>query len=134
VTLQLTSDQANNVTVTLYETEQTEYDYYLFVFKSDQEQTEYTVLTTDTSTNPLRWNTMSITEGTDDRTNGSVVLGNEGFYTYEVYGQASSSNLDKALVDSGLLEQGKMLLDDGNGQTFVSNDIDSDFVVNKITS
>jgi len=132
MSLHLTTGQANSLTVTLYETDGQEYDYYLFVFQDDQELTEYTVLSTDTSTNPIRWNTVIITEGVDDRANGSVILGNEGYYTYSVYGQASAVNLDKTLADSGVLETGKALLDDGAGQTFEANDIDSDFVVNKI--
>ena len=132
MSIHLTKGQASNVTVTVYETDYQEYDYYLFVFEEQQEGTEYTVLTTDTSTNVVRWNKMSITEGTDDRTNGSVILGNEGDYKYWVYGQASSTNLDKTLADSGILEYGKMLLDPGQ-QTFEENDIDADFVVNKIS-
>lgn len=131
MSIHLTTGQANSITVTLYEADAQEYDYYLFVFDNDQSLTQYTVIApADTSTNPVRWNTFSITEGVDDRINGSVILGNPGYYQYSVYGQASSTNLDPTLADS-LLEIGKMRLDNGINDTFTKNtDTGGGFTVN----
>lgn len=130
MSIHLTTAQANSFNVTLSEVETATYTYYLIAFTNDQTGTEYTVIDTDASTNVARWSKFTITEGADDRTNGSLVLGNAGSYSYEIYGQTSSSNLLTASALQ-LLEIGKMWLDNGVDDTFTKNtETGNTFVVN----
>ena len=88
---------------------------YLFEFESDQTFNKYYVIgTLQSSTN--RADIFTIEEGVNDPTNGQVILGNVGFYSYTVYAQTSTTNLDPNLADE-TVETGKMkLIDDENSQ------------------
>ena len=130
MSIHLTKNSTETVTVTLSEKESTSFTHYLFEFENVQSRAKFYLIQTDIATNPNRWNKFLITEGTDDPTNGQVILGNVGQYYYTIYGQNSDTNLDPTGLTA--LENGRMTLDDGVNQTFVENTLDSSFVVNKI--
>ena len=98
----------SNIALTLTEKVTLSPVYFLFEFKNDTSNTKYYVISADTSTETERYNLFSITEGVDDQVNGSVILGDSGFYTYTVYEQSSSSNLDPSGLS--IVETGKMKL------------------------
>lgn len=71
--------------------------YYLFAFKNTQDDTVLTFTCTDISVNKLRYNEFEIEETeNEDRLNGKITLDLLGSYTYEIYEQSSSTNLDLA--------------------------------------
>ena len=110
--IKLTKNASNDVTVTLTEKTTVTNPIYLWEFISDQTKNSYTVISTDVSTALERYNRFSIVEGTDDRLNGKVILGNAGYYHYIVREQTSTTNLDVSL-SGAIVEKGKMLLEDG---------------------
>jgi len=87
---------------------------YLFEFKSGQELTSYFVIIADISTFKDRFNEFVFTEGIDDALNGKLILGAAGFYSYDVYEQTSTTNLDPTTLTDALVESGIMKLDRGN--------------------
>lgn len=105
---------------------------YLFVFKSDNTNVEYPVISTDLATEAekVRYNEFTIIEGVDDPENGSVVLGATGTYHYFVYAQSSTTNLDPDLADE-IVERGSMLLiTAGEASNYIENNIDVVYAVN----
>lgn len=104
-----------NLTFTLTEKTTISNPTYLFEFESDQTFDKYYVIATVQSSTK-RANIFTIEEGVNDPTNGQLILGNVGFYSYTVYAQNSTTNLDPALADEEV-ESGKMkLVDDENSQ------------------
>lgn len=71
---------------------------YLFVF--ERGGNTYPVISADLATEAqkARFNKFTITEGSDDPTNGSLNLGNTGVYDLTVYEQSSTTNLDPSLA------------------------------------
>jgi hypothetical protein len=130
--IKLTKGQTNsNIALTLTEKVTLSPVYFLFEFKNDTSNTKYYVISSDTSTETERYNLFSITEGVDDQLNGSVILGDSGFYTYTVYEQSSSSNLDPSGLD--IVETGKMKLL-GTAQSFTEHSITTEYVTHDPTS
>lgn len=82
--------------------------YYLFVFTNTQNNTVLTFTCTDISVNKLRYNEFEIEETqSEDRLTGKITLDLTGSYTYEIYEQSSSTNLDLASTGN-LVEIGKI--------------------------
>jgi hypothetical protein len=82
--------------------------YYLFAFKNTQDDTVLTFTCTDISVNKLRYNEFEIEETqSEDRLTGKITLDLTGSYTYEIYEQSSSTNLDLASTGN-LVEIGKI--------------------------
>lgn len=104
----LNKNQTTNFVATLYELSTLTNPNYLFKFTSDQTKVSYFTIIADISTNKTRYNEFNFIEGVDDAVNSSLILGKGGFYSYEVYEQVSSTNLDP----SGLtkVEEGKIKL------------------------
>lgn len=98
---------------------------FLFEFKNDMTNDKYYFISPDLSAYKDRYNLFNITEGINDPLNGSIVLGEEGFYKYKIYEQEGTS-----LDPDGLnvVEVGKMKLI-GEGQEFNRNEIDTTFKV-----
>jgi len=117
----------SNIALTLTEKVTLSSPVFLFEFTNDMSlSTSYYVISADTSTETQRYNLFEITEGVDDPENGSVILGLEGFYKYNVYEQATgSTNLDPTGLT--LVESGKMRLG-GTTQTFVKNEISNEYI------
>jgi len=112
----LTKDTTNNFVCTLYELTTIQQNAgYLFEFISDQTKEKKTTVLTDISTNISRYNEFNLIENrVENPVNGQINLGSAGYFTYKVYEQLSSTNLDPTneLVVVGVVEEGKMKLID----------------------
>lgn len=108
---------------------------YLFGFTSDSTSVSYYVILTDTSTVGAqrdRANLFTLVEGTDDPVNGEVILGNPGMYTYIVYEQSSTTNLDPDNA-TGIVERGEMrLIGSSEASDFVEHEINVTYVEHTI--
>jgi len=98
---------------------------YLFVFTSraTNEVVKFVVLNTaDLSTNPQRWNEFNIVVNT--------YFQNEpvGWWTYQIYEQASTTNTNVSLAGA-LIEKGLMLLTDSTGTAFTQYNQDINFTM-----
>jgi hypothetical protein len=101
--------------------------YYLFEFTSEG-NTSYTCISADLATvaQQARFNKFTFIEGVDDRTNGSLILGNTGVYRVNVYEQASSTNLDVA--NATFVEYTMMRLIDSETSNYVSHEIVTEYI------
>jgi VCBS repeat-containing protein len=105
----ITKGQANTVTVTLKEKTTITNAYYLweFISKASGEK-KYCIQPTDLSQYKDRYNQFIITEdSTPNPIAGEVTLATTGEWSYNVYEQASASNLSptgKTIVESGLVK------------------------------
>lgn len=100
--------EVNTVILTLAEKTTIEGPTYLFEFiKEGSPGTKKYFIAEDISVNPLRNNEFEIEEGTpEDTLNGKISL-NAGQYLYNVYEQASTTNLDPtglSIVENGRVE------------------------------
>lgn len=107
--IKITRGQANVVVITLKEKTTLTNPKYLFVFKNDQTNVEAKFIAADISTYPDRYNKFTITEKTTSPNplTGEVTLSLDGFYTYTIYEQTSSTNLNPANA-TGVVETGKV--------------------------
>lgn len=86
--------QSNSMVVTLQEKQTLTNPYWLVRFVNESSLVENSCISPDTSSYTSRYNKLTVRESTsEDRVNGTLYLP-EGIYTYYVYEQASSSNLD----------------------------------------
>jgi len=95
---------------------------YLFRFTSDSTGSSYYVIPTvvDTfGTGDRQRTEISITEGSNDPTNGSIILGNPGMYTYIIYEQTSTTNLDPSGLT--IVERGEMRLIDTETSDYIEH-------------
>jgi|DEB19_MinimDraft_3_1074340.scaffolds.fasta_scaffold40607_2 hypothetical protein len=84
---------------------------YLFEFKSDISNESVCFIASDTSAYQERYNEFTVTEtsGTNILTSGTITLEPMGLWTYRVFEQTSSTNLNPSLADSTTpLEIGKV--------------------------
>ena len=97
----------NNLYVTLNENETIVSPYYLWVLQSDVTREKVLFLAENISTHTDRYDEFLITERSTnlDFTSGIIECNPSGQWTYKVYEQASSSNLDETLTGS-ILETG----------------------------
>ncbi len=115
----LNKNSTTNFVATLYELSILTDPNYLFKFTSDQTKQSYYTIIADISTNKPRYNEFNFIEGVNDALNGSLILGQGGYYTYEIYEQTSATNLDPTGLNK--VEQGKMkLLDSTETPDFTS--------------
>jgi len=111
--IHLTKGETNTIIMTLTEKQSLSYPNYLFVFtnRSSNEQVKFVKLyANDTSLYKDRYNEFSIA------TNSYFKNALEGQYTYEIYEQTSSTNLD--ITGLNKLETGIMWL---SGSTMTYN-------------
>lgn len=96
--------------VTLTENMDTTYPYFLWEFKSDVSGEVKRFICQDSSTQAQRYNLCLITEtsGTENLTSGTITLNPTGQWTYKVYGQNSSTNLNPTLANTDVLEIGRV--------------------------
>ena len=121
----------SNFITTLYETNEVDYAYYLCEFTSDVSALTKYFICQDISLHTTRYNEFLITEtsGTEILTSGTVTLNPTGQWSYKIYGQASSTNLDPN--QATLLEIGQFKVV-GTGQTYYSNNgADNTFYINE---
>ena len=106
VVIQITKGQVNTVYLTLKELTTLANPNYLFVFTNDTTYKQvkficsYTVEAEYTVFDIEETNTPSVLEG-------KITLNPSGFWTYEVYEQSSTTNLNPALA-TGKVESGKV--------------------------
>jgi len=115
----------NNIALTLTELTTIVNVTYLFEFINDLSNVAYYFIGEDTSLHKKRYNQFSITEGINDPLNGSIELGDVGFYSYKVYEQDGNSLNPEGL---NVVEVGKMKLLGGN-QEFKRNEQTTTFKI-----
>jgi hypothetical protein len=110
--IRLEQDTINKVVVTLREFTTISNPFYLFEFISDDTNDSKIFTGADISTNVNRYNEFNIelTTSTEDLLNSVIKLPLKGFYTYNIYSQVSSTNLDLANITE-LVEVGKVYVD-----------------------
>lgn len=104
--LLLNKSTSNVFALTLSEKATLASPFYLFVFENDQTKTrKYCIASVTEGT---RYDSVTIIESTtEDVYNGTISLVQPGYWSYKVYEQSSSTNLNPDLATS-LLERGKM--------------------------
>ena len=110
-------DTANtNITLTLNEKATITNPTYLIEFINDETGESNTAIIADTSIYKERYNLFTITESdTEDRVNGTLEVRPDGFWTYVVYEQNSTTNLDPDLAD-GEVERGRCRVGAGQAE------------------
>jgi hypothetical protein len=102
---------SNNVALTLTESTTISNPKYLFQFVNDTSLEEVCFIASDTSNFKERYNLFVIqlvAKNAINLLNGQIYLSDNGYWTYNVYEQASATNL--IVEDSGaLVETGKVL-------------------------
>jgi len=109
--LEITKNANNPIVLTLTEKVTLASPYYLMRCVSDGNLTEKAfILPSDQSIYQTRYNQFTVTESTNEiLTSGTVSLNPSGWWTYYVYEQTSSSNLDYRLSTNTVpLEIGRM--------------------------
>lgn len=101
----------NLVCLTLSENTTIENPTYLFEFVNDLTKEKVVFIAQDSSLYKQRYNQFNITlvgNGGQSLLSGQIYLKDTGFYSYNVYQQVSTSNLNPLLSD-GLVETGKVI-------------------------
>lgn len=131
----ITKGTTSDIALTLQEKVTLDDPTFLFVFTSDSTSVDYAVILADTSTPGAqrdRANQFTLTEGVSDPTNGSVILGRPGMYTYKVYEQSSTTNLDPDNA-TGIVERGEMrLIGSSEASDFVEHQIEVTYVEHSV--
>lgn len=85
--------------------------YFLFEFINDDTNDRVYCTALETSPNTVRYNKFNIelTTGADDPLNGVITLKPDGSWKYNVYQQASSTNIDPDLTGD-MVETGKVMV------------------------
>jgi len=108
--------------------------YYLFEFKSDVTYESVCFIAADISTHQERYNEFLITEtsGTPNLTSGTIELNPTGTWTYRVFEQTSSSNLNPSLADNTTpIEIGKVKVKGTETSYDTNNSTDITYDVNE---
>lgn len=104
----INKNTTNKVILTLSEKTTLTNAKYLFEVINDMSNTVKCFIAADISTNKLRYNEFDFIENaTEDLLNGTFSLTLSGFYKYNVYEQASTTNLDPLLA-LNLIDKGKL--------------------------
>lgn len=109
-------NSTNNVILTLSEKTTLENVVYLFEVINDQSGEAKYFIAEDVSPNPVRFNEFNLIENaTENLLNGTFELQLTGFYTYNIYEQISTTNLDPLLA-TNLVETGKLEVPDNSSE------------------
>ncbi len=104
----INKNSTNNRILTLAEKTTLDPVVYLFEVTNDSSNEVKCFICQDISPNPVRYNEFNFIENaTEDLLNGTFELTLSGFYTYNVYEQTSTTNLDPTLA-TNLVETGKL--------------------------
>lgn len=104
----INKNTTNKVILTLSEKTTLTNAKYLFEVINDMSNTVKCFIAADISTNKLRYNEFDFIENaTEDLLNGTFSLTLSGFYKYNVYEQASTTNLNPLLA-LNLIDKGKL--------------------------
>lgn len=105
--LKLTKGTSNTIRVSLGEIQEIALPTFLIAFEHDASEAVVTCISADLSLYPERYNEFVIVEKSSPvALNGEVELEPVGFFTYRIYEQTSTTNLDESLADK-LLDTGK---------------------------
>jgi hypothetical protein len=124
----------SNIVLTLEENRTLTNPYYLFEFKNEMSLQNVYFIAPDITIAVERYNEFIITEtsGTPDYTSGTVELSPEGMWTYRVFEQLSSTNLNPSLADNTTpLEVGIVRVIGTEGTVIRNNNNDIDFIVHE---
>lgn len=121
--LLINKGEVNNIFVTLSERTSITNPTYLFEFVNDITKHSTIFIAQDISEYTYRYNQFVITEtsGTNYLTSGIITLSESMFYTYRIFEQASTTNLNIQLTGA-LLETGKLKV---NGSTINTSKYDN---------
>lgn len=104
----ITKNTTNNIILTLAEKTTLTNVVYLFEVTNDSSESVKCFIAEDISPNKYRYNEFDLIENaTEDLLNGTFELELSGFYTYNIYEQTSTTNLDPTLA-TNLIETGKL--------------------------
>lgn len=104
----INKNTTNKVILTLSEKTTLTNAKYLFEVTNDMSNAVKCFIAADISTNKLRYNEFDFIENiTEDLLNGTFSLELSGFYKYNVYEQASTTNLNPLLA-LNLIDKGKL--------------------------
>ena len=122
----------NTLIVTLTEKVTLASPYYLFAFTSDVSQLTKYFISADISIHTDRYNEFLVTEtsGTEILTSGTITLNPTGQWTYRIYEQTSSTNLDPTLATT-LLEIGIVKVTGTATTYYTNNGLDNTFYINE---
>jgi len=123
----LNQDTTNNVVLTLTENVTLTGDtFYLFEFISDDTRYSKLFTTEDLSTNTCRFNqfNITVTDGAENLTGGTINLAPVGYYKYNVYQMSDPTNLAISGT-SGIVETGKLYLSGDTKPNMISYDDNS---------
>ena len=114
--LRILKDSTSNLIVTVTELTTVSPVYYLFEFEHEQSFLKYYCILANISLATERYDEFDIIDGVD------VNFDYDGYYTYRIYQQISSTNLDPTLSD-GIVEEGRahVYVIDSPGNEFTSN-------------
>ncbi len=112
----INKNTSNTVVLTLSEKTTLTNAVYLFEVINDQSSEVKCFIAEDISPNPVRYNEFNFIENTtEDLLNGTFELELTGDYTYNVYEQTSTTNLDPALA-TNKIETGKLQVPDNTAE------------------
>lgn len=105
--------------------------YFLFEFTNDFTQTPVYFIAANTSSYSYRYDSFVITEtsGTNILTSGTITLSPAGQWTYRVFEQTSSTNLNPANATT-LLETGIVKVV-GTSDTYYENQVTNTFIIDE---
>lgn len=105
----INKNSTNNRMLTLAEKTTLNPVVYLFEVINDSSNEVKCFICEDISPNPVRYNEFNFIENaTEDLLNGTFELTLSGFYTYNVYEQTSTTNLDPTLATNLVEGNGKL--------------------------
>lgn len=129
IVILINKNSTNNRILTLAEKTTLKNVVYLFEVINDQSSEVKCFIAKDISPNPVRYNEFNFIENaTEDLLNGTFKLELTGFYTYNVYEQTSTTNLDPTLA-TNKIETGKLEVPDNTTATTQFNGNQSQTVV-----
>lgn len=129
IVILINKNSTNNRILTLAEKTTLKNVVYLFEVINDQSSKVKCFIAKDISPNPVRYNEFNFIENaTEDLLNGTFKLELTGFYTYNVYEQTSTTNLDPTLA-TNKIETGKLEVPDNITDTTQFNGNQSQTVV-----
>ena len=112
----INKNSTNNRILTLSEKTTLTNAVYLFEVINDQSGAVKCFICDDISPNPVRYNEFNFIENSnEDLLNGTFELELTGFYTYNVYEQTSTTNLDPTLA-TNKIETGKLEVPDNTAE------------------
>jgi len=132
----INKDTNSTIVLTLTENVTLSSPTFLFRLTSDVTRQSVNFIASDLSSNTCRYNEFLITEtdGTEILTSGTVTLDPEGQWTYEVFEQTSTTNLDVANVDNSTPLETGIVLVKGTKTTYTKHTgIDKTIIVHKVT-